>query len=77
MSTNSHKPVIEVYADPSGVYGGKNGCWRARLATQPALHDAGDTIDHAVSNLLLNLPRFDRSGELAHYKIELIMGVNS
>ena len=66
------KPIIEVYADPNGTYGGKIGCWRARLQSKPALHDAGDSIDRAVSNLLTNLPRFDRSGEPSHYKVELI-----
>jgi hypothetical protein len=69
----STKPVIEVYADSRGTYGGKNGCWRARLAKQHSLHDAGDSIERAVDNLLLNLPNFDRSGDIADYMIDLVL----
>jgi hypothetical protein len=68
----SIKPVIEVYADPQGFYGGKKGCWRARLKKRPAFHDAGGSVEQAIENLLLNLPNFDRSGEKSNYSIVLI-----
>ncbi len=72
MAKKPAKLVIEVYPDPNGSYGGSKGCWRARLMERRALHDAGDSIDKAVSNLVSGLPRFGRSGNVADYDIQFV-----
>ncbi len=72
MAKKLPKVTIEVYPDPDGSYGGKQGCWRARLMERRALHDAGDSIDVAVSNLVSGLPRFGRSGNVKDYNIQFV-----
>lgn len=50
------EPVIEVYFDPNGSYGGPGtGCYRCRLRDSHGLHDAGNTPEVAVKALIRNI----------------------
>jgi hypothetical protein len=52
------EPVIEVYFDPNGVWGGNYGCFRSRLRDSHSLHDAADTPEYAVKRLVQNIVCF-------------------
>src|SRR6185369_12012341 len=49
------QPVIEVYFDPYGIWGGKYGCFRCRLRDSHGLHDAADSPEYAVKRLVQNI----------------------
>jgi hypothetical protein len=49
------EPVIEVYFDPNGRWGGKAGCFCSRLRDFHGLHDAADTPEYAVKRLVQNI----------------------
>jgi hypothetical protein len=55
MSKKKVQPVIEVYFDPNGRWGGKAGCFRSRLRDFHGLHDAADTPELAVKRLVQNI----------------------
>ena len=64
------KPIVEVYFDPSGVRGGKLGCYRARLRSDHGIHDAGETAKEALENLLVLAVTIGRSGDADDYEVK-------
>jgi len=64
------EPIIEVYFDPNGSYGGPGtGCYRSRLRDSHGLHDAGKTPTEAVQKLVRNIVchrDYKEKGKLLH-----------
>lgn len=61
--------TIKVSFDPSGVRSGKRGCYRAKLAEQPGIHDAGASAWEAVENLLVTARTFGLSDRREDYTV--------
>lgn len=64
------REIIEYFHDPNGVMGGKPGAWRARLKSDPTIHDAGRDSEEAIAALLRLLVTFGKSGERKSYCTE-------
>ena len=60
--------VIEVYYDPLGTSGGRQGCIRARLRGNKCIHDAGLTRDIAVRALIVTAATFGYSADARDYR---------
>lgn len=45
------KLSIEIYYDPLGIINGQPGCWRARLADEHGIHEAGSTEEEVLLKL--------------------------
>ena len=62
-------PSIEVFFDPDGTRNGLEGCFRARIADHPGVHDAGQTEEEALENLLITAASLGFSGNQEDYVI--------
>jgi hypothetical protein len=46
---------IQVHFDPRGRYGGKAGCFRAKVVEKPGYHSAGRNVHEAIDELFITI----------------------
>lgn len=59
---------VEVYFDENGVYGGQEGCYRARLKNNHGIHDAGRTPEEAFGALIITAASHGYSANRSDYR---------
>lgn len=64
--------TVEVYYDPSGFKAGRTGCYRARLANNHRIWDAGTTPTKAQQAFVSTAKSFGMSGNLSDYSFKNI-----
>lgn len=60
---------IEIYFDPEAIREGMKGCYRARLARNPGIHDAGRSRNEALINFLITANSHGLHGKRENYAI--------
>jgi hypothetical protein len=59
--------TIKVTYDPSGIKGGKHGCYRSMIVENPGTRGAGTTAMEAAFDVLRLAPTHDLSGDVQDY----------
>lgn len=63
---------VEVYYDPSGFKAGRVGCYKARLANNHRIWDAGGTVREAMKAFVMTAKSSGMGGNLSDYSFKNI-----
>lgn len=60
--------IVTTY-NPSGMRGGKQGCFEAKLESSPGIWEAGITRRAAIENLMATLKTLGKSDSVGDYEV--------